>query len=173
MLAPRCATAVPSVRRRSANGRTPRSTAAPLAEAIITLVMTLVAHGGPIAACGLPRLTVAAWMDAARVPCAAVDQQGGLPRARPGCGTGGREPGHATGWHRLGGIDDAGHDPTLARWGSQPMPQWCPIGEFGAPDAPDAGRGAGPWRVERAGALWAGWLVGTGDNCCPSHRSLA
>src|SRR5579859_6079539 len=48
------------------------------AEAIITLVVTLVAHGCPIAAIvaafGFQRQTVAAWMDAAGVQSAAVHQ---------------------------------------------------------------------------------------------------
>ena len=68
----------------------------PPAEAIITLVVTLVVHGRPIAAivaaCGFPRQTIVEWTDAAGVQWAAVDQQGGPPSARPGCGTGGRDP---------------------------------------------------------------------------------
>lgn len=124
----------------------------PPAEAIITLVVTPVAHGCPIAAivaaCGFPRQTVAEWTDAAGVQCAAVDQPGGLPSARPRCGTGGREPGHASVGIVWVALTMPSRDPTLARtlarWGGQPTSQPRPTGESGAPDA-----GRGPDRDAR------------------------
>ncbi len=150
----------------------------PPAEAIITLVVTLVAHEGPIAAivaaCGFPRQTVAEWTDAAGVQCAAVDQPGGLPSARPRCGTGGREPGHAS----VGIVWVALTMPVatrrwLGRWlGGAVSPRRNRARLASLARRTRAG-GRTVTRVEWAGTLWAGWLVGTGDNCCPPHRSLA
>src|SRR5205807_242606 len=46
------------------------------------------------------------------------------PAARSWAGAGGRDPGQAAGWDRLGGAGDAGDDPALARWGDQSAPRW-------------------------------------------------
>jgi len=97
-------------------------------EAIIAQVVTLVAHGCPIAAIvvayGVQRQTVCAWLDAAGRQCEAVHRHLNLPTARFGCGAGGRNPGAPARGDRLAGAGDGGRDSALARRSGQPATRW-------------------------------------------------